>query len=309
KAPHIARALDSVLAQTYRPAEIIVVNDGSTDGGEEVVASYVVKYGVKLINQKNAGAAAARNVGVSAATAQFVAFLDADDYWFPDHLRELKSLIDSFPDAGLFSTAHVIERGGEIFRPQGLYQDGWAGLVDDFFRAYSFGLCLVNSITACVRKDAIRFVGGFPVGMRRGEDIVCWIKIALSYPVAHSEVVTAVNCQDAVNRTDRLREVEPPGSLKFISGLLLEGDIDERKKRGLIRLFDQIAFYTAAGFRANKDLSGVRSIIGLAWVTKRYVVASNIVVLLIVPSWLLRLAKRFRHPRVKNSAVREVGSR
>lgn len=298
KAPHITKAVESVLAQTDPPDEVIVVDDGSTDGGGDLVLPYCEKYGVRLVRQENAGESAARNRGVEIASNQYVAFLDADDWWLPNHISTLRRLIARFPAASLFSTAHVIERSGQNYRPRCSYSDGWAGIVDDFFQMYSSNFGLVNSITSCVRKSDFKNVGGFPLGIRRGPDIICWINMALHYPVAHAEVVTAVYYQDAVNRTDRLREAEPPGSLQHIAKLLQRDDLTSAQRAGLTRLFDRIAFFTAAGFRANGDITGVDSIRKLAWTTGRYRISLATTALRYTPAGVLRVAKRFRHPRV-----------
>lgn len=298
KAPHIVRALESVLAQTVPPQEVIVVDDGSTDGGADLVLSYVERFNVRLVRQTNAGVSVARNRGVREASAEYVAFLDADDAWFPNHIEVLISLIQSYPVASLFSTSHMIERGGVMYRPRSVFVRDWRGLVDNFFLKYAFGLSLVLSSTACVRKNDFVDVGGFPPGVRRGEDIICWVNMALKYRVAHTEIATAIYCQDAVNRSDRLREAEPPASLIHIAALLNSCEIDDQAKRGLALLFDRIAFFTSAGFKANGDVVGVDAIRRLSWQAGRYRVATLVTGLKWVPEPILRAAKRFRHRRV-----------
>lgn len=88
----IGRAIESALAQTLAPTEVIVVDDGSSDGTARVVQSYGAP--VKLFSQENAGGAAARNAGARAATADWVAFLDSDDYWTPEHLEHIAAAIE-----------------------------------------------------------------------------------------------------------------------------------------------------------------------------------------------------------------------
>ena len=95
KAPYVRRALDSVAAQTFTDFEVIVVDDGSTDGGAELVAAYGDSR-VRLLRQANAGPGAARNRGIAEARGDILAFLDADDVWLPVFLEESMRLLDRY---------------------------------------------------------------------------------------------------------------------------------------------------------------------------------------------------------------------
>ena len=101
---HLAASLDSMLAQTYRPTEVIVVDDGSTDGTPALAASYGDR--VRYLRQANAGPATARNTGVAAARGEFVAFNDADDLWRPEKLERQMAHFARVPSLGV-SVTHI----------------------------------------------------------------------------------------------------------------------------------------------------------------------------------------------------------
>ena len=293
KEAHIAEALESVLAQTVLPAEIIVVDDGSTDQGAFVVEEFLNR-GVKLVKQENQGVSAARNAGVQEASEAHVAFLDADDFWLPNHLEKLCELIEEFPKAVLYSTLYYIRRDGSTYLSKSSLPVSWAGVVKDFFRTFSEGLSLVNSTTACVKRQALLDIGGFPVGVKRGEDIIVWVRLALDNEVVNMAVPTAVYNQDAVNRTNTLQEQDPPGSLQYLASLISDPKVGVEKKTSLRKLFNKIAFYTAAGFCLEGDKPGARKILSLTWRTQSYPTAFVTSVLLFVPTPALRLAKKLR---------------
>lgn len=297
KAENIERTLNSILLQTYPPHQIIVVDDGSTDSGADLVSSYE-KRGVKLIRQRNQGVSAARNTGIQFATSDYVALLDADDYWKPNHLQVLSELINLYPQAGLLSTAYDIYRAGDIYRPKSVFTDGWSGLLECFLSSYRQDLTLVCSTTACVRKELCIEVGGFPLGVKRGEDIILWLKLALKAPVAHASIVTATYNRDGANRSDVLQDGEPSGALRFISELILSGDLNASQSKSVGILFDKIAILTAAGCRLSGNRAGALSIVRLSSMINRWRATFISLVISFIPLVVLKFAQDARHRRL-----------
>ena len=96
---YLSDAIDSIIGQTYRPIEVIVVDDGSTDRTAEIIARYADR--LRAIRQPNAGPGAARNVGIGLARGSYIAFLDADDLWQPEKLERQVGCLESSPDCDL----------------------------------------------------------------------------------------------------------------------------------------------------------------------------------------------------------------
>lgn len=298
KAQNIAATIESVLAQILKPCEIIVVDDGSSDGSADVVDGFIER-GVTLVRQKNQGVSVARNVGVRTSTADYVAFIDADDLWGADHLEVLSRLITSCPNAGLYSTAYKIRRDGLIYIPKSKFSKGWFGFVPDFFKSYRDDLSLVCSSTACVNKKIFTDVGGFPVGVRRGEDIVVWIKLALKAPVAHVACITATYNRDGVNRGESIKEVDPSGALLYMADLLADRQVNKSLKRSIGALYDKVAIMAALGCQMSSNVVASLTIARLSLACLR--ARSFAVVLLItcVPPKILQYLQNFRHQKSK----------
>lgn len=190
KQEYICRAIDSVLRQTKKPEEIIVVDDGSTDDGARLVSRYPDKR-ILLHRQENKGVGAARNAGVAKATKSLVAFLDADDAWLPHHLEELDKLGMKFSECGLLSTGHI-ELSTDDFFPDELVQASpiIRGRVDYFSQA-SRNPGFVCSSAVAIRRNVFDKLGGFGAE-KVGEDTEFWVRVALDYPVAASSRITSV---------------------------------------------------------------------------------------------------------------------
>jgi glycosyltransferase involved in cell wall biosynthesis len=182
KAPYIRKALETVCAQTYRDYEIIVVNDGSTDDSAVVAESYLqhaegICY--TIISQDNAGVAAARNRGVKHASGQYMAFLDADDWWEPYYLARMAELIADYPEAGLYACNYVYYKPGKT-RVALNIPTGYI----NYPKAYYEGSAMPIWTGATIMpKTVLEEMGGFPLGIKLGEDFLLWAKTALHYKV------------------------------------------------------------------------------------------------------------------------------
>ncbi|WP_404310705.1 glycosyltransferase family 2 protein [Neorhodopirellula lusitana] len=168
---YLGEALDSVLEQAYRPIEIIVVDDGSTDGTRAITKAYPE---VTYLAQANQGVPNARNAGLRAATADWIAFLDADDYWLPGHLEALFPVFEQDPSLMFaWGTTRVIEmRRGEDGPTPVVINQAWP--------MFLLGATLF-------RREVFDVVGPFDGQLRRANDLD-WIARARQMAVASSQI-------------------------------------------------------------------------------------------------------------------------
>ncbi len=208
KGEFIARAVNSVLAQSMPDWELIVVDDGSTDNGLAVVEGYRDAR-VRLVRQANAGVSAARNQGVHQARSDYVAFLDADDYWAPDHLANLAQAIEQLPDCVAWATAYFVvpESGATRAIVLPAEQVGRTQVMPDYFAQIRSHEHPVHSSAVMVRREVMLRLGGFPLGVSAGEDIIMWSRLVCAGPLGYVGKASAYY-------------VAPPVSLAVRAGFL-----------------------------------------------------------------------------------------
>jgi glycosyltransferase involved in cell wall biosynthesis len=184
----IVRAIRSVLAQSCPPAEIIVVDDGSTDSSADEVKQFN-DVRIRYIAQANSGVSAARNSGISAASHGLIAFLDADDEWKPDFLDTILRLVESHPSCSIFATSYLYCDSSSLMRApilRGVPSKEWAGELSDYFSVASASDPPLWSSAIVIRRDALTSIGGFPVGIKSGEDLLTWARLALEFKIAYN---------------------------------------------------------------------------------------------------------------------------
>lgn len=206
KAPYVAKAIGSVLTQTFTGFELVIVDDGSKDDSAQV-AEMAIKGcdNCRLIRQENAGVSMARNNGVALSQGEYLCFLDADDWWAPTFLEEMSKLIDEFPDAGIYGTGYTIvneTRHKTRVSPIGVESGFEKGYIN-YCQVYAKTLAMpLTSISVAVPRLVFDEMEGFPKGIKLGEDFLLWIRIALKYKVVLINRPLSFYNQDvdAVNR-------------------------------------------------------------------------------------------------------------
>jgi hypothetical protein len=185
KAPYVVEAVRSALACDYPPHEVIVVDDGSTDDGPQRVRA-LADPRVRLVSQPNRGVSAARNRGVDEAHGEYVAFLDADDYWTPRYLGAIAELIARFPGCGMYGTHfYYFRNDGSRQVPRLRGMKAGPQRVERFFEHWSRGV-LFNTSAVVIPRRLLGAAGiRFPEGEQHGEDQDVWFRIAERWPVGY----------------------------------------------------------------------------------------------------------------------------
>lgn len=204
KEKEIQDTLNSVLKQSFRNFEIIIVNDGSTDGSSEIVKK-IKDDRIILFHKKNEGVSIARNYGIEKVNSNFIAFLDADDYWHPSHLENLNNLILKFPNQLWFSSAYEKRFNNNFSTPMNApilkKGDNWNGIISNYFEN-SLIDCLAWTSAVCMKKEFLNSLNGFDIKITHGagEDTDLWLRAALKSDLAFSTTVTARHNLDSNNR-------------------------------------------------------------------------------------------------------------
>ncbi len=178
------------MAQTYSDFEVIILNDGSTDNSETEILKFNDSR-IRYFSKENSGASAARNFTIQQAKSEFIALMDADDYWYPFYLEEQNRLLNDFPKESVFATAAEIKRNGKTFtNSYSIKTFGNDSILVDYFEASQLDSVLL-SISTVLKKDVFENVGWYDPKIKSGEDTDLYVRIGLKYKVVFSPKVCA----------------------------------------------------------------------------------------------------------------------
>ena len=172
----LKRALHSVSSQTFVPHEIIIVDDGSSDGTKDWVLERFPY--VRYIYQDNSGVSSARNAGIKEAKGSWIAFLDSDDEWMPNKLEQQKGVINSFQEAWLCHTNEIWIRNGVRVNQMKKHQKYGGNVFEN-----CLDICRISPSSVLIKKEVFEMVGLFDESLKVCEDYDLWLRITSVLPV------------------------------------------------------------------------------------------------------------------------------
>jgi len=245
---YISKAVQSVLNQSLECFELIIIDDGSTDNS----LGEVLKFSdtrIKIVQQDNYGVSTARNNGVLLASYDYIAFLDADDWWHPEFLKEIKYTIEILPDAGAYGTNFNIVKNRKN-RPStvGLSPSFTYGYID-YCKVYARTFCTpINCSFVVVKKAVFQKLKGFRPHLKFGEDFDLWIRLAREYKIAYCNKYLAYSNQDVPTTMRALGDKKWKISEHVIFNI---NDNDEENDKCLKYLLDGLRLRSLIPFYIN----------------------------------------------------------
>lgn len=208
---YIAETIASVLNQSFKDIELIVVDDGSTDATRDIVASYGQP--VRLVTQANAGVCVARNRGICEASGKYICLMDHDDYWFPHKLARQINILEQQPDTGVVYSSFILwhrdENSGQFPSPDNFDLNTYPDDTDPEFSGWIYHQFLIDcwmlTSTAMFRAEIFDTCGLFDESLPYSEDWDLWLRISRNYPFVQLRRPTTLYRQHAHqgNRVNR----------------------------------------------------------------------------------------------------------
>lgn len=251
----VKKTIQSVLDQTFQEFEVIVIDDGSTDNSLRKLEEFDDGR-IRVYKQENKGASSARNKGVELSRYNWIAFLDADDIWYKDHLNELNNSINTFPKAQVASNAYEIALDKNfVKKPQfskALPQS--ISIIEDYF-SYCLSGPLFWTSSIAVSKKCFQNIGGFDTDISSGQDTDLICRLALNFKLVYNPKTTFLHIKNTENNLSKSDHLD--SRLKFLKKL----EKEEKNNPSLKKYLDINRFSFAIQAKVRKKQKTFSSLI------------------------------------------------
>ncbi len=218
----IKKSVDSVLNQSFQDFELIVVDDGSNDNTGEVLNGYLNK--LIYIYQENKGPSSARNRGLEKAQGKYIAFLDSDDKWTKNKLKEVNKCIIANPEIKIFHTQEKWYKKGKIHNPKRKHRKPEGYIFENCLR-----ICSVSISTAVVKRNVFKDIGKFDESLPVCEDYDFWIRASLKYYIYLIDKNLTIKDGGRNDQLSMLYHSKDKFRVKAIENLIKNNDLDKHK--------------------------------------------------------------------------------
>ena len=219
----VGEAIDSVLSQRYDDFELIVVDDGSTDGTEDLVSSYLPR--LTYLYQEHQGVSAARNRGIASARGEYLSFLDSDDLWLKEKLSLQMRFMESHPECRICYTDEIWIRKGVRVNPMKKHRK-YSGMIFE----QCLPLCIVSPSSVLIARTLLDEVGIFDETLEVCEDYDLWLRIAARYPIHFIETPLIVKRGGHMDQLSKKLNGQDRFRIKALTKLLAEDYLSPRQR-------------------------------------------------------------------------------
>lgn len=254
KRPHICRSVGSALNQSFSNIELLAINDASTDGSLEELEKFTDGR-IRILHRSTPGPGgyAARNLGIENARGEWIAFLDADDEWYPYHLERMYHLNTQFPDTNFMGCGWEIRdkliRNLDSYYKKNYHRGNHELDTKTYLFSYLHGLPPINTSVACVKRSSLKSQNLFPIDVKaqRGGDSYAWFKMICHHrQMAWSAHLGAIYYQDSVNMVTKYAPSTPylmrkeiynelSLNLNSVEKILLKKNLNKKLKYAWVR--------------------------------------------------------------------------
>ena len=241
----IGRSIDSVLNQTLFPSEIIVVDDGSTDGTSDYIQSNFPS--IKLLSQPNKGVSAARNMGIKSADANWIALLDSDDEWFSQKLEKQVLALSQNPDVKFCHTEEIWFRNGVHVNQMKKHQK-YGGHI--FSKCLD--ICRISPSSVLFHQSLLDDVGYFDKDLKVCEDYDLWLRITAKFPVLYIDETLIIKYGGHEDQLSRVKDGIESHRIKVLEKLIMQKFTSGQRNAMLKMLIEKLSIFSIGAQKRGK---------------------------------------------------------